>query len=132
MLSLLLFCGCSAPLFDGTRDFIVVADINQVPDSDPFGMRDMRIEGDSLRFTASYGGGCRKHAFTLYVARAPAGTNTAFVHVQHNANHDLCREWIDSHPVGFSLRGLKLDLRLGSSAILRSAPGADSVFTLSY
>jgi hypothetical protein len=132
-LLLCLLCGCAAPVFLGSgRDFIVVADITQVPDSDPFGIADLRIEGDSLKFTASYGGGCRDHVFTLYAARSTPGSNTGLLYIHHNANHDMCRAWIDAHKVSFGLRGLRLDLRLGADAVLQSSPRSDSGFTLRY
>jgi hypothetical protein len=128
----LLLIGCAAPFLNSKRDYIVVEDITQVPDSDPFGIADLRVEDDSLKFTASYGGGCRDHIFTLYAARSEPGTNTGHLYIHHNANHDMCRAWIDAHKVSFGLKGLRFDLRLGENALLELSPGADSGFVLRY
>jgi hypothetical protein len=124
--------GCAVPFLDpGARDFIVVADISQVPESDKVGFTAARIEGDTLKLGAIYTGGCRPHAFTLYAAKS-SGADTAFLYVQHDANNDLCPILVSGEPVAFSLRGLKEDLGLGGGAILRSAPQLDSAFALRY
>lgn len=113
----------------GPRDFIVVADISQVPESDPVTLTEARIERDSVLFEAEFGGGCREHDFTLYVTRG-AGSDV-LLHVHHYANHDPCRALV-SKTVGFSLRGLKRDLRMSGPAMLRSAPGIEPGFSLAY
>lgn len=130
-----LLVGCAAPVWNGgdaARSFIVVADISQVPESDPFVMRDLRVERDSLKFTAGYGGGCRSHEFTLYASRDTSGADEANLYIQHNGNHDVCQDWIEGHAVAFDLRGLKSDLKLGRSASLRFGAGLDSAFALAY
>lgn len=132
----LFMMGCAGSFFGKQpRDFIEVEDIAHVPESDPFRMRDVRIENDSLKFTASYGGGCRKHVFTLYASRGKGQDNTAHLYVQHNGNHDLCRALIDADSVSFSLKGLKSTLGLRGSARLVSAPQMETTqngFTLTY
>jgi hypothetical protein len=129
----LLVVGCAVPVFGpGARDYIVVADIAQVPESDAFGMTGARIEGDSLKLAAIYTGGCRKHVFTLYAARASSGADTAYLYVQHDADHDVCEMLVSGEPLAFNLRGLKDDLGLGGKAVLRSAPQWDSGFALEY
>jgi hypothetical protein len=136
LLSGILFAGCASSYFGkASRDFIEVGDIAQVPESDPFRIRDIRIENDSLKFVASYGGGCRKHVFTLYAARAAAETNTGYLYIQHNGNNDLCRALIEDDSVAFSLKGLKSSLGLNGSARLVSAPQMETAqngFTLTY
>lgn len=113
------------------RDFVAVSDISHVPESDPVTLTQARVAGDSLLFEASYGGGCRDHVFTLYATRDPASVSTIVLYVHHHANHDPCRAII-RNTVGFTLKGLKRDLRVNGSAVLQSAPGTDSAFTLSY
>src|SRR5690554_5377634 len=128
--------GCAGSFFGkAPRDFIEVADIAQVPESDPFRIRDVRIENDSLKFTASYGGGCRKHVFTLYASRAEGEGNTGELYIQHNGNNDLCRAQIDADSVAFSLKGIKPALGLKGSARLVSCPqmeAAENGFDLTY
>jgi len=131
-----MLAGCAGSFFGkDARDFIAVEDISQVPESDAFTMRDVRIERDSLKFTASYGGGCREHAFSLYAAKAKDAANTGLLYVQHNANTDLCRAMIEGDSVAFDLAGLRsaLDLKSGAALVFPpGSPGADSGVTLSY
>ena len=128
----LLLTACAAWMGGGTRDFILVDDIRQVPDSDPFTLKDARVEGDSLKFTAAYGGGCREHDFTLYAARSAEKANEVLLYIQHNANHDMCRALIEA-ATGFDLRGLKRALRLSGVVTLRSAPNwSDTAFAVEY
>ena len=123
---------CASWTAGDARDFILVEDIRQVPDSDPFALREVRIESDSLKFKTAYGGGCREHDFTLYAARSPEKANEVFLYIQHNANHDMCRAWIEG-AAGFDLRGLKRALRLSGVVTLRSAPNwSDSAFAVEY
>lgn len=125
--------GCasvSSMMSAGPRDYIVVENILHVPDSDPFELFDTRVENDSLKFIASYGGGCREHVFTLYAARGEA-EDTGRLYVQHNANHDLCADVVPADPVAFSLEGLRHDLGLGAAATLYLA-AADSLYALEY
>ncbi len=130
------FMGCAGSFFGKQpRDFIEVEDISQVPESDAFRMRDVRIENDSLKFTASYGGGCRKHVFTLYAARTNGKDNTGNLYIQHNANNDLCRALIDADSVAFSLKGLRSALGLKGMARLVSSfemENAGNGFSLTY
>lgn len=134
-LATLLFAGCAGAFFGKAhRDFIQVADITQVPESDPFTMRDVRIEDDSLKFIASYGGGCREHVFTLYASSAEK-ENAAWLYVQHNGNNDLCRAVVNADSVAFSLKGLKSALNLKGRARLSFSPAMtalDSGVTLTY
>jgi hypothetical protein len=134
--------GCAGSFFGKAhRDFVEVADISQVPESDPFTIRDARIERDSLKFIASYGGGCREHVFTLYAARSKDSANTGMLYVQHNANNDLCRAVINADTVKFSLAGIKKALGLRGEATLvlptsapvsRSADSGISVVSLKF
>ena len=131
VLLVVLASGCAFFGGGGARDFIAVSDITQVPESDPVALTGARIVGDSLLFDAAYGGGCREHAFTLYAMRGPASTSTILLYVHHFANHDPCRAMVH-RPVGFSLHGIRTDLRVNGTAILQSAPGTEPAFTLSY
>lgn len=125
---LAVFGGCAGSFFGKVpRDFIEVVSITQVPESDPFTLRDARIDNDSLKFTASYGGGCREHVFTLYAARAEDAENTAVLYIQHNANNDLCRAVINADSVAFSLKGLKSALNLRARATLTFSPAMTAV-----
>lgn len=120
------------PAENAARDFIPVTNIFEVPESDPFTIFNARIENDSLKMLTSFAGGCREHDFSLYVSRVDTVPKTIYLYVWHNANHDLCRTWVEAHPVAFDLRGLKRDLKLKGDASLVSRSGQDDPFSLSY
>lgn len=122
--------GCALMAASGPRDYILVENIFQVPDSDAFGIADLRIENDSLKFVASYGGGCREHVFTLYAARGEV-EDAGHLYIQHNANHDLCRAFVPDDTVAFSLAGLRRDLDLDEGSTL-SLAARDSLYALRY
>lgn len=64
--------------------------------SDPFSVLTVAVDGDSLRATVQYGGGCREHGFAL----EPMGVATKSLPRQwslrllHDAHEDLCRALI--------------------------------------
>jgi hypothetical protein len=136
LLTSLLFIGCAslAPQGDeevlGHRDFTPVGDIDKAPKSDPRSLYNVRIENDSLKMLARFGGGCTEHRFSLYVSRQSA--NEVRVHVVHDANKDLCKAWLDAYPVAFDLRFLKEDLNLKSPVTLISHPGELDPFEVVY
>lgn len=68
-----------------------------VVESDPFAMKEVRVEGDSLVVVVGYGGGCRTHAFEL-VRKAPLVRSMPPkwpLDVVHRADGDPCRAWVE-------------------------------------
>ncbi len=129
-----LFCGCATlvPESNGPRDFIPVSSIHEVPQSDPFIMHGARIEGDSLKFFARYGGGCKDHTFALYVSRSDTAKQLVHAYVWHNANNDMCKALIEAEHVSFDLRGLKRDLGVRGRIRLVSRTDQEVPFSLKY
>jgi hypothetical protein len=65
-------------------------------ESDPYDMKGIRVEGDSLVVEVGYGGGCRTHAFEL-MRKAPLVRSMPPkwpLDVVHRADGDPCRAWI--------------------------------------
>lgn len=65
-------------------------------ESDPYDMKGIRVEGDSLVVEVGYGGGCRTHAFEL-MRKAPLVRSMPPkwpLDVVHRADGDRCRAWI--------------------------------------
>lgn len=66
-------------------------------ESDPFIIRDAKIEGVRLEIAVAYGGGCEDHTFDLYW---PEYSDQIYppkleVYLSHNANGDLCEAAIN-------------------------------------
>lgn len=136
LLASLLLAGCAslAPQGDeevlARRDFIPVAKLDKAPKSDARSLYNVRVENDSLKMNARFGGGCKEHTFTLYVARESA--NTVGVYVVHDSGKDPCKAWLDAYPVAFDLRFLKQDLNLKGPVTLVSHPGELEPFRVVY
>lgn len=136
LLASLLLTGCAslAPQGDeevlARRDFIPVADLDKAPKSDARSLYNVRVENDSLKMLARFGGGCKEHAFTLYVARQ--SSSQLGVYVVHDAGKDACKAWLDAYPVAFDLKYLKKDLNLKGAVKLVSHPGELEPFEVVY
>jgi hypothetical protein len=132
LLASLLLAGCAslAPQGDeevlARRDFVAVANLDKAPKSDPRSLYNVRVENDSLKMLARFGGGCKEHTFTLYVSRE--SSNTVAVYVVHDADKDACR----ACPVAFDLQFLKTDLNLKGPVTLVSHPGELEPFRVVY
>jgi hypothetical protein len=64
--------------------------------SDPFELKDIVVEGDSVKITVSYSGGCRKHTFELIWNETLSLTTppqTGMI-ILHNADGDMCEAYI--------------------------------------
>jgi hypothetical protein len=65
-------------------------------EKDAFHIDSVYVSGDLLHIIVSYGGGCKKHQFTLfstngvYLSMPPQGD----VFLGHNANGDMCEAYL--------------------------------------
>jgi hypothetical protein len=66
------------------------------PHTDPFTIKSWTISGDYLKLTVSYGGGCKSHDFRL-VWNQLAMPPFPVIHLEHNANGDLCKALITTN-----------------------------------
>ena len=79
------------------------------PDSlwqDYFNLKDVRIDGDTLRLVAGYSGGCQPHFFALYMSPAAFAESEpvqANFYLHHDANGDLCEAYL-RHGFSFNVR----------------------------
>ena len=81
------------------------------------------LEGDSLRFTISYSGGCRDHGFILWKLPPSALYPQDYVELllEHEANGDMCEAWI-TEELSFSLIPLQTDGEGEVKIMLRGTP----------
>ncbi|GAB4373934.1 MAG: hypothetical protein Kow0042_18160 [Calditrichia bacterium] len=76
--------------------------------SDWMDIRSAEMEGDILRLTVWYRGGCNSHDFHLFVWKGFIETNPiqAECFLSHNSHNDLCEFWIERE-LAFDMRPLK-------------------------
>ena len=79
------------------------------PDSllaDPFTIREATLNGDLLTLDVRFGGGCKIHAFVLYMSPsvfAESFPAQAWLYLYHDANSDLCKALL-RRKLTFSIR----------------------------
>ena len=97
LLGLLAPSGCRMmPLEPGVaEDDVVVADGRDHGD-DPYVVNSAAVDGDRLTISASYGGGCRDHIFTLVIAKSFRGSDPVQLPavLAHEANGDPCEAYL--------------------------------------
>jgi hypothetical protein len=76
----------------GTRAAQLVDDLGRWP-ADRFEFQEVRIVGDTLEATVTYGGGCREHDFALVFANVFLESYPVQMRgmLSHDANGDMCR-----------------------------------------
>ena len=76
--------------------WVGVSQMQVLSGGDPYDIDAATIDGDMLLVTVSYGGGCKKHEFTLDIDGGFLESNPvqARVRLLHDANGDLCAAYI--------------------------------------
>lgn len=85
--------------------------------TDDYQLGEAAIEGDMLRVTVSYGGGCETHRFTLVLSNAVKMTDPPRIDatLAHEANGDACERWV-TEDVVFDLGLLKDIVQAGDES----------------
>ena len=118
------------------RGRVVIDDAGWQWGNDPYELEAASITGDTLTITASYGGGCRAHQFTLVASAAFMESDPVQLRVslRHNANGDPCRAYL-TETYDFDLTPIKTRyqdsyLQGAGTIVLRldKAPDADLVY----
>ncbi|MCP4717708.1 MAG: hypothetical protein GY868_21500 [Deltaproteobacteria bacterium] len=76
---------------------------------DPFTIESPTVEGDELKLTVSYSGGCQEHAFSLvaYSYFVESKPKQAAVLLTHDAHDDMCEAYL-TEELSFDLTPLKI------------------------
>ena len=84
------------PALPGTVVFSATPDSTEEWGADDFELSAAAISGDTLTVTASYGGGCEEHDFTLVASEAFMESDPVQLQVAlaHDANADACERWV--------------------------------------
>lgn len=81
----------------GSTVYVLLADMNDKINSDPFTLIDAHIDDlNKLHLTVEYSGGCKPHEFKILGSKAILKSFPAQrpVMIQHTANNDECRSII--------------------------------------
>lgn len=75
---------------------IVINTDGNIPDSAPYSILKADVQGDLLKMTVQYSGGCKPHMFTLYTNGMYMKSLPAQISMQlhHESNGDNCRALI--------------------------------------
>lgn len=104
--------------------------------NDPVNVTAAKIEGDCLRLTLEYSGGCAEHEVNLVLIVPECGTPPlpppAFL-ISHDANGDVCEAWITKE-YSFDISGLREEGKSKTDFVLtaRNADGEVKSTTYTY
>lgn len=104
--------------------------------TDPVNVSAVKIEGNCLRLTLQYSGGCAEHEIELVLMVPECGTPPlpppAFL-IGHDANGDMCEAWITKE-YSFDISGLREEGKSKTDFVLtaRNAEGEVRSTTYTY
>lgn len=104
--------------------------------NDPVNVSAVKIEGDCLRLTLQYGGGCREHEINLVLivpeCATPPLPPPAFL-ISHDDKDDACDAWITKE-YSFDISGLREEGKSKTDFVLtaRNAQGEMMSTTYTY
>jgi hypothetical protein len=114
ILAILLVAGCSEPVAliqeNDCTSFKVISFLKYDSlKSDPITLVDATIEGDCLKLTLRYGGGCEEHQVDLALILPECGTPPLpppTFEIRHDAKGDVCKALITKE-YSFDLSGIR-------------------------
>jgi len=104
--------------------------------TDPISIISAKVDGDCLKLTLQYGGGCKEHQVDLAFIQPECGTPPLpppTFEIRHNANGDACKALVTKE-YSFDLKGIreegknKIDFILG----IGSSTGITNTNTYTY
>ena len=96
LLGMLAASGCrDSPTEPVVSENSVVVDDGRDYGDDPYVVNSAAVEGDRLNLSVSYGGGCRKHVFTLVISKSFRESDPVQLSavLAHHANGDPCEAY---------------------------------------
>lgn len=104
--------------------------------TDPVNVSDVKIEGDCLRLTLQYSGGCAEHEVDLVLMVPECATPPLpppNFQISHDANGDMCEAWITKE-YSFDISGLREEGKNKTDFVLtaRNAEGEVRSTTYTY
>lgn len=77
--------------------------------TDPISIISAKVDGDCLKLTLQYGGGCKEHQVDLALIQPECGTPPLpppTFEIRHNANGDACKALVTKE-YSFDLKGIR-------------------------
>lgn len=104
--------------------------------TDPISIISAKVDGDCLKLTLQYGGGCKEHQVDLAFIQPECGTPPLpppTFEIRHNANSDACKALITKE-YSFDLKGIRGEGKNKTDFILGigSLSGITSTNTYTY
>jgi hypothetical protein len=114
--SFLIFCACTSQeemRLTANSDCLPYIDLNfsnyDSLKTDPIALINAKIEGDCLKLTLQYGGGCKEHKVDLALIHPWCGTPPLpppTFEIRHDSNDDHCKALI-TEDYSFDISGIK-------------------------
>ncbi|MBC8005840.1 MAG: hypothetical protein H7X84_10235 [Verrucomicrobia bacterium] len=102
--------------------------------TDPVNVSAVNIEGDCLRLTLQYSGGCKEHEVNLVLVIPECGTPPlpppAF-RISHDANGDMCEAWL-TKVYSFDISGLREEGKSKTDFVLTARNAAGEMISTTY
>jgi hypothetical protein len=101
----------SVVLNKSTEEYLNITSPNwDLPKSDPFELKEIKLDGKEVEITVSYSGGCAPHSFRIIWDETMINSNPPIVNIAvlHDANGDMCEAYITE------VLSLNLDSLIGS------------------
>jgi len=102
--------------------------------TDPFVVQAVKIEGDCLRLTLQYSGGCKEHEVNLVLMIPECGTPPLpppTFEISHDANGDSCEAWITKE-YSFDISGIREEGKSKTDFVLNVRNSAGEMISTTY
>ena len=102
--------------------------------ADPLNIIKINVDGDCLRLTLQYGGGCKEHQIDLALIQPECGTPPfppSTFEIRHNANSDSCKALITKE-YSFDISGIKEDGKNKIDFILTTKNSSGEITNTTY
>jgi hypothetical protein len=104
--------------------------------TDPISIISAKVDGDCLKLTLQYGGGCKEHQVDLAFIQPECGTPPLpppTFEIRHNANSDACKALVTKE-YNFDLKGIREEGKNKTDFILGigSSTGITNTNTYTY
>jgi hypothetical protein len=102
--------------------------------TDPINVLAVKIEGDCLRLTLQYGGGCREHEIDLVLMLPECGTPPLpppDFRISHDAHGDVCKALITKE-YSFDLSGIREEGKTKTDFVLNARNSAGEMTSTTY
>ncbi len=102
--------------------------------TDPISIISAKVDGDCLKLTLQYGGGCKEHQVDLALIQPECGTPPLpppTFEIRHNANGDVCKALVTKE-YSFNISGIREEGKNKTDFILGIGSSSGIISTNTY